>query len=394
MQIINGLKTRLLKLSFSPEKQNGILIIFALLLVLLMHNTESTSIKVSTQDLEFQLEKCGRFQLQASDVANTTIHIDFSYEDENILNKLPSDGILNGTKPLNYSVTAHDAGHSTLFVNATPDSIDTKNAFIRIKVFKIPALKIVSAVVGWIYFIAWSISFYPQTYSNWKRKSVVGLNFDFLAFNITGYLAYSIFNIGLYFIPEIQKEYHKQHPTGVIPVEPNDVGFAVHALFATLIQIVQCFIYDRRDQKLSHTAVCLISAGWSAAGVFLLITSLGVIATCPWLKFLLFFSYLKLAVTISKYIPQAYFNFKRKSTEGWSIGNILLDFTGGVLSILQMCLIAYNYDDWSSIFGNFTKFGLGLISILFDILFMVQHYCLYRNKEESLLDSDDNKLIP
>jgi len=35
-------------------------------------------------------------------------------------------------------------------------------------------------------------------------------------------------------------------------------------------------------------------------------------------------------------------NFRRKSTVGWSIGNILLDFTGGILSILQMFLIAYN----------------------------------------------------
>lgn len=37
-------------------------------------------------------------------------------------------------------------------------------------------------------------------------------------------------------------------------------------------------------------------------------------------------------------------------------------------------------DDWSSIFGDFTKFGLGAISILFDFLFMVQHYCLYPSK--------------
>ena len=35
-------------------------------------------------------------------------------------------------------------------------------------------------------------------------------------------------------------------------------------------------------------------------------------------------------------------NFRRKSTVGWSIGNVLLDFTGGILSMLQMFLIAYN----------------------------------------------------
>lgn len=36
-------------------------------------------------------------------------------------------------------------------------------------------------------------------------------------------------------------------------------------------------------------------------------------------------------------------NYERKSTIGWSIGNVLLDFTGGWLSMLQMLLNAYNY---------------------------------------------------
>ena len=40
-----------------------------------------------------------------------------------------------------------------------------------------------------------------------------------------------------------------------------------------------------------------------------------------------------------RYVPQAYMNFRRKSTVGWSIGNILLDFTGGSLSIIQVMMI-------------------------------------------------------
>ncbi|VDO99023.1 unnamed protein product [Heligmosomoides polygyrus] len=75
----------------------------------------------------------------------------------------------------------------------------------------------------------------------------------------------------------------------------------------------------------------------------------------------------------------AVLNFRRKSTSGWSIGNVLLDFTGGCLDILQMCLQCWNVSDWSAFFGNPVKFGLGLISILFDILFIVQHYVLYRH---------------
>lgn len=95
------------------------------------------------------------------------------------------------------------------------------------------------------------------------------------------------------------------------------------------------------------------------------------------LDVVLYLSYIKLAVTIIKYIPQAYMNYVRKATTGWSIHNILLDFTGGLFSLIQMFLIAYNYDDWLSIFGNFTKFGLGVISIAFDLIFVTQHYILY-----------------
>lgn len=108
------------------------------------------------------------------------------------------------------------------------------------------------------------------------------------------------------------------------------------------------------------------------------------------LDVVLYLSYVKLAITIIKYTPQAYMNYVRKATTGWSIHNILLDFTGGVLSIAQMFFLAYNYDDWTSIFGNFTKFGLGIISISFDIVFVLQHYVLYRQNNEQLEASGES----
>jgi PQ loop repeat. len=43
------------------------------------------------------------------------------------------------------------------------------------------------------------------------------------------------------------------------------------------------------------------------------------------------------------FVFQAYMNFKRKSTVGWSIGNVLLDFAGGLFSLLQMLILAYNF---------------------------------------------------
>lgn len=41
----------------------------------------------------------------------------------------------------------------------------------------------------------------------------------------------------------------------------------------------------------------------------------------------------------------------------------------------------FNLDDWGSIFGDPTKFGLGLFSVCFDIIFIIQHYVLYKGNK-------------
>ena len=106
-------------------------------------------------------------------------------------------------------------------------------------------------------------------------------------------------------------------------------------------------------------------------------------------------SYVKLVVTVVKYIPQAWANYQRKSTAGWSINQILLDVIGGVLSIAQLVIDSSLQSDWSGITGNPVKLGLGNVSIIFDIIFMVQHYILYKgNKaEEDGMDWERQGLI-
>jgi cystinosin len=67
----------------------------------------------------------------------------------------------------------------------------------------------------------------------------------------------------------------------------------------------------------------------------------------------------------------------------------LLDLTGGSLSMLQMLLQGVNNQQFSNIFGDPTKFGLGLFSILFDCLFIVQHYVIYRGNVPYTPQLDD-----
>lgn len=91
--------------------------------------------------------------------------------------------------------------------------------------------------------------------------------------------------------------------------------------------------------------------------------------------------YIKLLITILKYIPQAHLNYKRGSTAGWSIYNILLDTTGGILSLAQLFLdSALAGDLWGGTFGNPLKLGLGLVTLGFDGIFLCQHYIWFRGK--------------
>lgn len=47
---------------------------------------------------------------------------------------------------------------------------------------------------------------------------------------------------------------------------------------------------------------------------------------------------------------------------------------------IYLLFVFLSSDKWNLIFGDPTKFGLGLFSLVFDILFMIQHYCLYQKQ--------------
>eukprot|EP01084_Bolivina_argentea_P319478 554141_1 len=243
-------------------------------------------------------------------------------------------------------------------------------------------LTILCSILGWIYFFAWSISFYPQAIINYQRKCVVGMSFDYMGiYNFTGFLFYTIYTIATFI-----------HKNGISnkdnPIAINDIAFAVHALLLTIICCIQILIYDRGTQKPSLFAIIIGSTCWLIAIYNVLLSLFGdTNATIPWFgsfSTVSFLGYVKVFVTAIKYIPQIWMNFKDKSTTGWSILNVLLDFTGGMLSLLQQILSAYNTNDWSFVTENIPKFMLAIQCIAFDIIFIFQHYVLYGDNDSVL----------
>ncbi|KAK1313494.1 hypothetical protein QJS10_CPA06g01304 [Acorus calamus] len=72
-------------------------------------------------------------------------------------------------------------------------------------------LGIAYQTLGWIAFISWSFSFYPLVILNYRRKSVVGVNFDFLVLNVTKHTSYLIYNAVLFFSRAVQRQYRENY---------------------------------------------------------------------------------------------------------------------------------------------------------------------------------------
>ena len=323
---------------------------------------------------------------------------------------------------------------------------------------------VISNVLGYSYFLAWTLSFYPQIITNCinPEKAARGLSLDFIVWNIIGFALYAVYTTSLRYSAVVRQEYADRFGGGdlilnstnstdddavVVPqVKANDVAFAWHALILTIITLIQIIYneskastkgenadldgtidnleqegrrledstgndsfvlneddFDQQQNRQKHTQdesndpnqihkrwtkrispttktlipvlvlSCTIYGSFIAANI----------GPFNLLDFLYFLSYIKLSITTIKYIPQMVLNYRRKSTAGWAIWNILLDFTGGSLSIIQLIGDSFSQGGWTGVIGNPAKFGLGLVSICFDVVFIVQHYILYRNSTAS-----------
>jgi cystinosin len=258
-----------------------------------------------------------------------------------------------------------------------------------------------SSILGWLYFLAWSASFYPQIILNYKRKSARGLSSDFLLLNLLGFSCLTMYDIAIMYVTRVkQDEKLRNHGDEIILVHVNDLAFALHALILTIGCCLQSIYYG---DALPITKPCKLGV----IGVLFLIL-FGSIESLTrnihwdpsksfWghnaftaLGFFQNLSFIKIGVTLIKYTPQLLFNYQRKSTEGWSIGNIILDFSGGILSFLQLFIDAINSHDIWLITENPVKLALSLVSLFYDCLFLLQHYVWFRkssSNNNSVLDT-------
>ncbi|GMK59559.1 hypothetical protein CspeluHIS016_0801650 [Cutaneotrichosporon spelunceum] len=261
------------------------------------------------------------------------------------------------------------------------------------------AWDLISSACGVIYFTAWSASFYPQIILNHKRRSALGLAPDFVVVNPIGFLCLTIWSFGAYFSPTARRQYAERHDGHTPQVSKSDLAFSAHALLLstlTLIQSAWLFYRAHRARRNIEEESPLVRRKHKApvtphrltrvALVAMAIATLWVgtstlLGQTELLDLLYFASSLKIIITTIKYTPQLILNYKLKSVRGFAITTILADLTGGIFSLAQLVISSVFIDGQvAGIWANPGKLGLALLTIVFDIAFIVQHYVLYPNR--------------
>jgi cystinosin len=220
-----------------------------------------------------------------------------------------------------------------------------------------PWYRYVSAAIGYTYFLCWSVSFYPQVVTNFQRRSTMGLSPDFCGLNVLGFSCYSAYNVAFFWSPTIQQLYRERYGEHAeITVQSNDVAFALHALLLSSITFFQMGYYGGFQAQRPSNIILVFATGIiCACAIYALLVVAKISTAFNWLDYLYLLSYIKISISLIKYIPQVILNYTRKSTNGWSIWNIILDFTGGTLSDLQLVLDCADLHDFSGITGNLAK---------------------------------------
>ena len=232
-----------------------------------------------------------------------------------------------------------------------------------------PWYRVVSSILGYSYVMSWSICFYPQIIINVQRGSVLGLSTDSSVLQLVNLTAYAIYCTTFYFNSSIRHEYQDIHGKNAkVMVESSDVAFALHASLMSLVIVTQIYCYGGFKMtpmsKITKYILSVVVLWCTAYIILIILQSPGFL----WIDFLYLLASIKIFLGIGSYLSQVLLNYQRKSTNGYNIWNIILDCTGGLLSLFQLVFDAADMNDLrGGIMGNWAKLIVSLVSLSFDV---------------------------
>lgn len=138
-------------------------------------------------------------------------------------------------------------------------------------------LHALSRLLGWIYTLSWSLSFYPQAFLNFRRRSTSGTTPAFPILNLLGFTCYTGSTLAFFFSSTVQKQYQERHDGNENTVRENDVAFATHALVMSMLTLSQFWHrlwgFERRKWRVGEgvwaiVGSCSLGMLWTTGMVY------------------------------------------------------------------------------------------------------------------------------
>lgn len=271
----------------------------------------------------------------------------------------------------------------SIFSNATTTSMHT-NFTSTVSPGNSTAEATIVAVLGWLSFAVWAVSFYPQLYTNCRYKQTDGMSIDMNILSLLGYLLYCFIGGAFYCNKHFALAYSRQFHNNNLNVGLYDVVFAIHSLFVTLILNLQYLCYKPTNDRFSVPAK-ILSTGVGIITIVGLMSVLSLTALHNQSQVYFIYYFLVLSIVYNvivcvKYIPQMFYFYKHKSVEGWNIWNTYFDISGGLFLMAETIVNAHRLQDITLLYSNIAKTNLILITLVCDTVIFVQYYCCYRRK--------------
>jgi cystinosin len=187
------------------------------------------------------------------------------------------------------------------------------------------------------------------------------------------------------FSTEVRQRYTQIH--GYSPLLTNiDLVYSVHGLVLTTVAISQlfCWGFKKRTTSLRKMTKLIILCVLSAIAVLYSVVGTNKLHALKdqasnevfsLLDLAIVLSYIKIFMSLIKYIPQLLHNHKRRSVLGFSMFTIFLDCSGGILSVAQLFLDAYittGHLNMEILISNGGKLWLSFVTLFFDCCFIYQ----------------------
>ena len=215
---------------------------------------------------------------------------------------------------------------------------------------------LISKIFGWISFVVWSISFYPQVYTNYIKKTAEGMTLDMNLYYILGYILYSIYLFTIYFNNTISTEYEKIFNVSTTETDLSDIFFISHSLILSVILTAQYYVYRKKETKpldcINRIIIYFLSGSMF---LYLLVTYLILMFVTSDLSVIVYYIYtcgmVNNIISCIKYLPQVVYHYKNKSLGEWNIWNTHTDIAGALFLIFQILADAIAVNDYTVIYS-------------------------------------------